>query len=325
MSTVTRIPGAQSPRVSIIIPASSTQAMLLGCLQSIARYSPVNIAYEVIVVLNEADENTAARLCEIVAGAHIVASPVNLGLAGSGNRGRHLARGELLVLLHDDAEIEPGWLEALVDTADAHPEAGAIGGKVLFPDGRLQNAGMILWSDAYTSPPWIGEPPSETAFDSLRAVDYCGTSALLVRTWAWDAIGGLDERFYPVYYVDVDLAMTLNALGLIVLYQPAARIRHHIGGNRELAFRQFVAERNRKEFLEKWGSALEAYEPPGRDSPQAVDRAIARAEAFAAKCKNDPVAARPPHRRRGFDSIAQDRSCSERSSALRAAYDALQK
>src|SRR5262249_48188543 len=150
LSTVTRIPGAQSPRVSIIIPASSTQAMLLGCLQSIARYSPVNIAYEVIVVLNEADENTAARLCEIVAGAHIVASPVNLGLAGSGNRGRHLARGELLVLLHDDAEIEPGWLEALVDTADAHPEAGAIGGKVLFPDGRLQNAGMILWSDAYT-------------------------------------------------------------------------------------------------------------------------------------------------------------------------------
>src|SRR5262249_11859966 len=156
----------------------------------------------------------------------------NLGLAGAGNRGRALAKGELLVLLHDDAEVEPGWLEALVEAADRHPEAGAIGGKVLFPDGRLQSAGMILWRDATTSPPWTkGTTPDPAAFDRPRAVDYCGTCSLLVRAAVWDAAGGLDERLFPVYFVDVDLAMAIRRMGRVVLYEPRSVIRHHQGAS----------------------------------------------------------------------------------------------
>ena len=85
----------------------------VGCLK---------IPYETIVVLNEARDQDAARLREAVTGVHVVSSPFNLGLAGSGNRGRDLARGELLLLLHDDAEVEPGWMEALVETADFIPK-----------------------------------------------------------------------------------------------------------------------------------------------------------------------------------------------------------
>ena len=80
-----------------------------------------------------------------------VASPANLGMAGAGNRGRSRARGEFLVTLHDDAEVEPGWLAALVQAADAHPEAGAIGSKILGFDGRLQAAGFIIWRNGRTS------------------------------------------------------------------------------------------------------------------------------------------------------------------------------
>ena len=137
------LPLSAAPRVSVIIPCMS-MIELYGCLRSLARFGPAAIPFETIVVLNEATPETESELRRTVTGIHVASSPVNLGLAGSGNRGRGLARGELLILLHDDAEILPGWMEALVETADAHPEAGAIGGKVLHFDGRLQWAGGIL-------------------------------------------------------------------------------------------------------------------------------------------------------------------------------------
>jgi GT2 family glycosyltransferase len=189
------LPLADAPRVSVIIPSSAKLDLLHACLRSLARFGPTSIPYETIVVLNQATPEAEIRLRGAATGIQVISSPVNLGLAGAGNRGRALARGELLILLHDDAEIEPGWMEALVKTADAHPEAGAIGGKVLFPDGRLQWAGGILWRTAAVSPV-LDEAP---AFDRIRAVDFCGTSSLLVRAALWDLVGGLDEEFYPVY------------------------------------------------------------------------------------------------------------------------------
>ena len=246
----------------MIVPAASTAEMLGGCLASLARFGPTQIEYETIVVLNEAAPDIEAELRQKVTGVEVVASPVNLGMAGAGNLGRAHARGELLVALHDDAAIEPGWLEALVETADAYPEAGAIGGTVLFPDGRLQHAGLILWRDGTTSLPWIGDAPSPTAFDRLRPVDYCGTSSLLVRTAAWDAVGGLDEQFYPAYYVDVDLSMALRQQNWVVLYQPRSRIRHHQGSSSSLRLRSFIQGRNRQLFVEKWAAALDAHRSP---------------------------------------------------------------
>jgi GT2 family glycosyltransferase len=125
-------------------------------------FGPAAIPYETIVVLNQATPEAETRLRGTATGIQVVSSPVNLGLAGAGNRRRALA--------HDDAEIEPGWMEALVETADAHPEAGAIGGKVLYPDGRLQFAGAILWRTAICTRPWVGESPAPTTFGRLRAV-----------------------------------------------------------------------------------------------------------------------------------------------------------
>ena len=273
---------SSSPRVSVIIPATASLEMLLATLGSIARHAPSDIAMETIVVLNASLAEHAGYLAGTVSGVVVLSSPVNLGLAGAANRGRTVARGELLIVLHDDAEIEPGWLEALVEAADGYPQAGVVGGKVLFPDGSLQNAGMVLWSDATSSPPWTGETPPPTAFDDVRAVDYCGTSSLLVRRDVWDAIGGLDERFYPVYYVDVDLAMSVRKMGLIVLYQPASQIRHHRGASTGVRWRTFVAAANRRLLLEKWGPALEQHEPTdSSDLPAAIRRAASRAAAFA--------------------------------------------
>lgn len=301
-----------SPRVSVIIPAAATPELLHDCLRSLKRNGPSTIPFEVIVVLNESTSAAEAELRATVTGIEVVASGVNLGMAGAGNRGRDLARGELLVTLHDDAEVEPGWLEALVSTADSHPEAGAVGGKVLHPDGLLQSAGMILWSDAATSSPWVGAAPPPTAFDRVRAVDYCGTSSLLVRADVWDAVGGLDERFYPAYYVDVDLAMAIRQRGLVVLYQALSRIRHHRSASMGPRFRSFVAERNRRRFLTKWSSALREHEPREEGSPAAIGRAIERA---ASRRIRGPLSSRPPRQR--LDPALQQRRHLEASRALR--------
>jgi GT2 family glycosyltransferase len=312
---------SQTPRVSVIIPAMSTSELLGACLRSLARFGPKQIPYEIIVVLNEASPDDAAALRETVTGLEVVASPVNLGLAGGTNRGRSLARGEFVVTLHDDAEIEPGWLESLVETADAYPEAGAIGGKVLFSDGRLQNAGMILWRDASISRPGVGKVPAPGDFDRLRPIDFCGTSSLLVRGSAWDAIGGLDERFYPAYRVDADLSMALRQRGLFVLYQPGSRIRHHRFASSTPRFRKFVFQRNRLLFIEKWAAALEEHEPADRDSLEAVERALARAEAFASRCRRrGTTAIEALPNRMPFDPILQERWHFDKSRALQKTY-----
>jgi len=313
------LPRSGKPRASVIIPAASTSALLFACLRSLARNGPRDLPYETIVVLNNPNRDDERRLRENVTGLQVISSPVNLGLAGAGNRGRQLARGEFLVLLHDDAEVEPAWLETLVETADAHPEAGAIGGKVLFPNGRLQHAGLILWRDGNVSMPWLGETPPATAFNCLRVVDFCGSSSLLVRASAWDAIGGLDERFYPAYYVDVDLAMALRRLGLVVLYQPGSRIRHHRSASTKPGLRGFVIGRNRRLLVKKWAAALEEHEPFEENSPGAAERALARAASFAPRQLG---AIGPPPERPAFDPRLQELSHLKKSRVLQKAYAA---
>jgi O-antigen biosynthesis protein len=315
------LPLSATPRVSVIIPCSTRHDLLHACLQSLARFGPTTIPYEAIVVLNQATPEAETQLRKAATGIKVISSPVNLGLAGAGNRGRTLARGELLILLHDDAEIEPGWMEALVETADAHPEAGAIGGKVLHPDGRLQFAGAILWQNGICSVPWAGKAPPPTAFDRLRAVDFCGTSSLLVRTPLWDFIGGLDEQFYPAYYVDVALAMAMRKLGFVVLCQPNSRIRHHLGASSDPILRDFLIHRNRLPFLKKWGAELKNHEAYERDSPAAVERALARAEIFADQSRRMGNSTKGHAvRATTFNAAEQNSRCVEKSRALQKAY-----
>jgi len=312
------LPLSDAPRVSVIIPSSTRIDLLRACLRSLTRFGPTSIPYETIVV---ATSEVESQLRGSVTGIQLVSSPVNLGMAGAGNRGRALARGELLILLHDDAEIEAGWMEALVETADAHPEAGAIGGKALFPDGRLQSEGAILWRTGQVSLTWVGEALS---FNRLRAVDVCGTSSLLVRAALWDLVGGLDEQFYPVYYVEVDLGMAIREHGFIVLYQPNSCIRHHQGAStNNYDFKLFVFHRNRLLLVKKWGAALDNQEPFESDSPAAVERALARAEIFAEQCRRrGNVIAKNLGPPKSFDAAEQYSRHVEKSRELQKAYAA---
>ena len=235
------------PRASVVVVTTVNATGLERCLAALAalRDQP---AFETIVVLNGADEPVRAAAAR-AAGVKLVESLVNRGLAGGANLGRSLATGEFVVLLHDDAEPQPGWLAALVRCADERPEAAAVGSRVLNPDGTLQLAGAVLWRDATTS----SVRGADGEFLERRAVDYAGSSALLVRAASWDAVGGMDEEMYPAYYVDVDFATALRARGEAVYYEPTARVLHERGASSSERTRTFLTARNRERFRVKWG------------------------------------------------------------------------
>lgn len=280
------MPRQSQPLVSILIGVSSRVDLLARCLESLQRHMPAELPHEVIVVLNAIEPAVADELRSTHRDVRFVRSPVNLGMAGSGNRARHEASGRFLVTLHDDATIEPGWAEALLQAAHDHPRAGAIGSKVLFPDGRLQNAGSILWRSGLTAPSWDGTAPEASAVMVPRPVDYCGTCALLIRAEAFDAVGGFDERMYPAYYVDVDLGLALRSKGYYVLCEPRSVIRHHRGSSSGTAIKRVAVARNRQHLLRKWTAAIACHEAePQPGDRQAVEAALLRAARFAAACE----------------------------------------
>jgi GT2 family glycosyltransferase len=275
-----------APRASVVVVTTTNAAGLERCLAALAALGPDEPEFETVVVLNGAADDVR-ELAAGLTGATVVESVVNRGFAGGSNLGRAAATGEFVVLLHDDAEPEPGWLSALVRCAEEHPEAGAVGSRVLNPDGTLQLAGAVLWRDGTTRT--IGGADGD--FAVRRAVDYAGSSSLLVRAASWDAVGGMDDRLYPAYYVDADLSTAIRARGEAVLYEPESCVRHHKGASSSARLRTFASARNRERFRAKWADMLARQEERG-EGPEALERALARVAAEAERMR----AAGPPAR-----------------------------
>ena len=248
------------PRASVIIPAWRRAELLRRCLASLARLSDTT-PFETVVILNGASDDVATLVRDEVDGATVVTSRVNLGFGGGCNRAARAASGDLFVLLNDDTEVDAGWLDALVATADAHPEAGAVGSRIVSHDGLLLEAGGLLWREGVASHVGRGWPASTPRHRFLRRTDYCSGSSLLVRRTTWDAVGGFDEAYFPGYYEDVDLCLSIGRLGQVVLFEPRSCLRHHESGSLDWdsPYKRFVNGRSQARFMAKWGADLERY------------------------------------------------------------------
>jgi GT2 family glycosyltransferase len=260
------------PRVSVIVTGWRDAPYLIDCLRALqARIT--SVPYEVIVSLNEPTPSLLAALAHQVDGVVVLSTPVNRGFGEACNRGGAAARGELLVLLNDDAIVLDGWLEALVEAADHHDEAGAVGSRILLEHGAIQEEGAVIWSDGATT--LIGyHDQAEAAPDlGLRRVDYCSAASLLVRRATWESSGGIDTRYFPAYFEDVDLCMKIQAGGQSILFEPRSVVVHRDGSSTTPTYRTFLAERNKQRFAARWAPALALFEPPEPDDPEAVARA----------------------------------------------------
>jgi O-antigen biosynthesis protein len=278
------VPTSTSPRVSIVILSRHDPAMLRRCLASIALGAPgTELPYEVLLVLNGADSDVTDFATRELGGVRQLRSDVNLGFGGGINRAARHATGEFLLLLNDDVEVEPGWLQPLVETLETHPGAAAVGSRILFIDGTVQEAGSVLFNDGTTAPVGRGLPPGSTDWSFVRKVDYCSANSLLIRRSVFEAVGGFDTRYYPAYYEDTDLALSIRAAGHSILYDGRSRIRHLESASTTAHFKNFLFQRNVAELREKWGGALDHQlpRPPGGDGngppPPALRAAIDRA------------------------------------------------
>ena len=271
-----RLPAPRRPEVCVAILAVRNPGLLAETLAALARLGG-EVPFEVRLVLNGATDEVVAYARERVRGALVVESPVNLGTAGGYNRAFAASACRWMVTLHDDTEPRAGWLDALVGAARAAPDAGAVGGRVVGLDGRVQEVGRILWREGLTSPPWTGEAPPAEADLPARAVDYHGTVGLLVDRAAWEGVGGFDDGYHPAYHVDTDFCLRLRAAGWRVLVEPGAVAVHHGGASSSSRFAGWLAERNAARLTRRHALALAGHGRYAPDDPAAVAREVARA------------------------------------------------
>lgn len=274
---------SDEPRVSVLILTQKDAGLLEACLASLAQHLPTTIPAEVLILCNGASADVVAFAQRQVVGAQVFVSPVNLGFGGGNNRLARDARGELLLLLNDDAVVHPGWLEPLVQTLDSQPGAAAVGSRILFADGRVQEAGSVLFDDGSTAPVGRGLPAGSPAYLFCRQVDFSSANSLLLRASALAEVGGFDEGFFPAYYEDVDLALALRAAGHSWFYDGRSQIGHHESASTVTHFKHFLFARNIKRVRAKWASALarQPARPPGGGpdgpAPASLRSAIASA------------------------------------------------
>lgn len=219
-----RITPSEAPEVSIIIPGYGKAAYTLRCLKSLATGAG-NCSYEVLVVEDASGDSSAEQLRQ-VKGITLIWNEENLGFLRSCNKAAKQARGEFIYLLNNDTILLPDALEALVQTAKAYPEAGIVGSKLIYPTGRLQEAGGIVWSNGDAANYGRHQDPHEPRYNYLREADYISGASILLRRDLWSEMGGFDERYAPAYYEDTDLSIRLQKAGHITLYEPRSVVVH---------------------------------------------------------------------------------------------------
>jgi len=215
-------------RASVIVPNYNGRRFLDTCLGALFRQTYPPELLEVVLVDDASTDDSVAWVREHYEGVKIVALASNSGLAAGCNAGARAATGDLLVMLNNDTEAEPGWLAALVEAASAHPEAGAIASKMLLFDRRevLHNAGDLMGADGIPRNRGVWEV-DEGQYDAHEEVfGGCG-GGVAYRRAAWEAAGGFDERLF-MYLEDVDLAWRLQLLGWRAIFAPEARLYHHL-------------------------------------------------------------------------------------------------
>jgi GT2 family glycosyltransferase/glycosyltransferase involved in cell wall biosynthesis len=254
------------PLVSVIIPVHGKLEYTLMCLRSIARHRP-QCSFEVLVVDDKSPDNTAEEL-ERIFGLRLVINETNLGFVRSCNHGASQARGRYLCFLNNDTEVMQGWLDELVGTFDSFPNCGMVGSKLVFPDGSLQEAGGIVWSDASAWNFGRGQDPNRSIFNYARETDYCSGASILLERALFEALGRFDDRFAPAYCEDTSLAFSVRASGKAVVYQPKSVVIHYEGvshGTSTASGVKAYQVTNQKKFQELWRETLETEHYPNAE------------------------------------------------------------
>ena len=203
------VPHSDTPRASIVIPVYNQFAHTLTCLRALGEHPP-QAAVEIIVVDDGSSDATTSALPQ-VAGLRYHRRASNGGFIAACNDGAALARGDCLVFLNNDTVPQPGWLDVLLRTFDEHPGTGLVGAQLLYPDGRLQEAGGVVFADGSGWNYGRFGAPGDCRYAYVRDCDYASGAAIAIPRALFAELGGFDTRYAPAYYEDTDLAFAVRA------------------------------------------------------------------------------------------------------------------
>ena len=227
-------------RVAIVVVTHQSANVIGACLDSIAPFSDI----EVIVVDNSSSDSTLIEVTRRVNGrnVHLLANPHNAGFAAAVNQGVQATSAPLVLLLNPDARLETS-VEALVDCF-TDPKTGGAAGLLTDANGEPQTGftsrnlpgpatlafEVLGFNHFWPRNPlnWhyrcLGNDPMVSAF-----IEQPPGAFFMFRRTAWQQLGGFDERFWPVWFEDVDFCARLKSAGLSIRFQPAARAIHQGG------------------------------------------------------------------------------------------------
>ena len=269
------LPEVKSPLVSVVVPVHNNFAVTYNCLVALA-FAFNKASFEVIVVDDGSSDETRS-LTDIVANVVYVRNDAAQGFIRACNLGASNARGQYVVFLNNDTEPSSRWLDELLFAFDAFEGVGMAGAKLLYADGKLQEAGGIVWN---TGNPWNygrGANARAPQYNYTRQADYLSGAAVMLPRTVWDVVGGFSEEFCPAYFEDTDLAFKVRAQGLKTVYAPMSVVYHFEGmsnGTSTASGIKRYQEINRPKFKRKWAAACRFNGEEGKDVDLNKDRGI---------------------------------------------------
>ncbi|HWO75381.1 MAG TPA: glycosyltransferase [Bacillus sp. (in: firmicutes)] len=262
-SGIVTFPESNNPLVSIIIPVFNKWKYTYECLKSIYT-NTTGVDYEIII----ADDMSNDQTTEINNYFHnitVIRDGINKGFIKNCNTAANYARGKYLLFLNNDTEVQKDWLKHLVQLMESDPMAGMVGAKLIYPNGKLQEAGSIIFNDGSCFGYGRGENPDLPEYSYVREVFYCSGACLLINRELFKKAGMFDEQFQPAYYEEVDLSMKIRELGYKVMYQPNARVIHHEFGSSTTNKAIELQIQNKVKFYNKWKQHILAFPSPIQD------------------------------------------------------------
>lgn len=270
-------PKVEHPKVSVIVPAHNKFNVTYFCLAALL-FAANKASFEVVVV-DDGSEDETLDLPTIAPNVTVARNEVAQGFVRACNLGAAHAKGEYLVLLNNDTEPTVGWLDELLATFDNFDKVGMAGSKLLYPDGRLQEAGGIVWN---TGNPWnYGRLANawDPRFCYARQADYLSGAAVMLPRTVWDEVGGLSDEFAPAYFEDTDLCFKVRDAGYRSYFAPTSVVYHFEGisngtdVNTTTGLKRYQ-EINRPKFKRKWAGAVKHNGDEGKNPDLAKDRGI---------------------------------------------------
>ncbi len=238
-----------APDITVSIASYNTRELLRLCLRAlIEREDEGEASLQIIVADNGSTDGSVEMVRNEFPRVLAIETGGNLGYGRANNLAFEHAQGRYFFVLNSDTEVQPGALSIQRDFLDAHPEAGAAGARLIYPDGRPQTSygcdptfkGIFdeqlgidkVRSRLRPATSTHSDEPEDSSDDAPREVEQICGACQFVRREAYAQVGGFDPAYF-MYHEDVDLNIRLRRAGWKLFFVPAARIVHHLGASSE--------------------------------------------------------------------------------------------